>query len=75
MILANRIRTIRESYNLTQAEVATQINISPSAYGQIERKAGSSSFDTLEKIAIAIGVSLPFVVDVKNPSFLEKNKL
>ena len=71
MILANRIRAIRESYNLTQAEVATMINISPSAYGQIERKAGSSSFDTLDKIATAIGVSLPFLVDTKNPSYTE----
>ena len=71
MILANRIRAIRECYNLTQAEVAGKINISPSAYGQIERKAGSSSFDTLNKIADAIGVSLPFLVDIKNPSHTE----
>lgn len=39
MLLANRIRQIRESYNLTQYEVAYRCDISPSAYGQIERKA------------------------------------
>lgn len=38
MRLANRIREIRELSKLTQAEVAYRIGISPSAYGQIERK-------------------------------------
>jgi transcriptional regulator with XRE-family HTH domain len=71
MLLANRIKEIREAYGFTQIEVAAKINISASAYGQIERKAGNSSFNTLEKIAKAIGVSLPFLVDIKNPSFLE----
>lgn len=39
MILSNRIRKIREAYNLTQSEVADICKISTSAYGQIERKA------------------------------------
>ena len=71
MLLANRIKQIREAYGLTQLEVAAKINISASAYGQIERRAGSSSFDTLQKIADAIGVTLPFLVDIKNPCFKE----
>ena len=76
MILANRIRHIREAYKLTQANIAYKCDISPSAYGQIERKAGKCTFETLDKIANAIGVTLPFLVDVKNPLFIdEKNKL
>ena len=71
MILANKIREIRESYNHTQAEVAAKVDISPSAYGQIERKSGNSSYNTLYKIATVIGVSLPFLIDIKNPSFKE----
>ena len=71
MILANKIREIRESYNHTQAEVAAKVDISPSAYSQIERRAGNSSYNTLYKIATAIGVSLPFLIDIKNPSFKE----
>lgn len=71
MVLADRIRKIREHYNLSQAEVACRINISPSAYGQIERRAGSSSFDTLSKIAFAINISLPFLVDINKPSYIE----
>jgi transcriptional regulator with XRE-family HTH domain len=76
MVLANRIRQIRESYHLTQSEVAYRCGISPSAYGQIERKAGKCTFETLSKIAIAIGVSLPFLIDIENHTFVEiKNKL
>ena len=71
MLLANRIRTIRESYNLTQTEVATMCNISPSAYGQIERKASKCSFDTLNKVALAIGVSVPFLIDLQCENFIE----
>lgn len=75
MKLAERIRKIREAYQYSQAEIADKCDISPSAYGQIERQAGNSSFNTLSKVAIAIGVSLPFLVDIQNPDFIEKNKL
>jgi transcriptional regulator with XRE-family HTH domain len=69
---ANRIRKIREAYGLTQAEVAFKCEISPSAYGQIERMAGNSSVRTLEKIAVAIGVSLPFLIDINCNEYIEK---
>lgn len=72
MILSNRIRCIREAYALTQAEIAYQCDISPSAYGQIERKANTASFNTLKKIADAIGVSISFLINIDEPSFLEK---
>ncbi|HEY9704189.1 MAG TPA: helix-turn-helix transcriptional regulator [Allocoleopsis sp.] len=75
MQLGNRIRQIREAYELTQADVADKCEITPSAYGQIERKASNSTFETLQKIATAIGVSLPFLVDTANPNYIEKNKL
>jgi transcriptional regulator with XRE-family HTH domain len=76
MILANRIRKIREVKNLTQDEVALRCNISASAYGQIERRAQNSTYLTLSKIADALGVSLLFLIDVDNPEvFEQKNKL
>lgn len=75
MILANRIRKIREAYNLTQSEVADICKISTSAYGQIERKASKCSYETLSKIAEAIGVSLLFLIDIDNNDYKEKNKL
>ncbi len=76
MLLANRIRGIREAHNLTQEDVAFKVKISPSAYGQIERKAGNASYYTLVKIAKGIGVSVLFLIDLDNPHFAEKkNKL
>lgn len=72
MQLANRIRLIRISLNFSQAEIAYKYGISPSAYGQIETKAEKCTFETLEKIANALGVSLPFLVDLDNPNFIEK---
>ncbi|MES2691536.1 MAG: helix-turn-helix transcriptional regulator [Bacteroidota bacterium] len=76
MELANRIRKIRETKGLTQTEVAGEINISPSAYGQIERKAANSSYLTLCKVADALRVSIHFLLDIKSKQFIEqKNKL
>lgn len=72
MNLATRLRNIREAYNLTQAEIAYKCDISPSAYGQIERKAESASYTTLHKIGTAIGISISFLMDIDNPDLLEK---
>jgi transcriptional regulator with XRE-family HTH domain len=72
MKLAERIRKIRELKGLTQADVANKIEITPSAYGQIERKAGNSSFDTLCKIAEALSVKVTFLVDIDNDSYIQK---
>lgn len=75
MILANRIRKIREAKELSQEDVAEKLGISCSAYGQIERRAQNSSFNTLLRVAKCLGVSLPFLVDIENFDFIEKNKL
>jgi len=75
MILGDRIRKIREANNLTQLEVAEKCKISPSAYGQIERKASNSTYNTLCKVAMALDVSILFLIDIGSKEFLEKNKL
>lgn len=75
MELANRIRRIREASGFSQAEIAYRCGMSPSAYGQIERKASRSTFETLQKIADALGVSVSFLVDIGNENFQQKNKL
>jgi transcriptional regulator with XRE-family HTH domain len=74
MELATRIRKIREHKNLSQSEVSDKMNISSSAYGQIERKAGNSSYSTLCKVARALDVSLTFLLDLKSEEFIERNK-
>ena len=66
MKLSNRIREIRKSYNLSQAELAYRCNISTSAYGKIERNAEKSSLETLRKVASGLGVSTVFLIDTEN---------
>jgi transcriptional regulator with XRE-family HTH domain len=75
MLLAERIRKIRESNNLTQLEIAERCEMSSSAYGQIERKASQSSYETLKKIADSLGVSILFLLDVESNEYKENNKL
>ena len=75
MLLANRIRKIREAKGFTQEEIASRMEISTSAYGQIERKAQNSTFNTLMKISKSLEVSLPFLVDIDSNEFVEKSKL
>jgi transcriptional regulator with XRE-family HTH domain len=66
MTISHRIIKIRKSKNLTQAEVAYRINITPSAYGQIERNASRTQFNTLCKIAEALEVPITLLVDLSN---------
>lgn len=73
--LSVRIRQIREALGYSQADNAYKCDISPSAYGQIERKAIKASVATLYKIALAMNVSLAFLVDIQNDQLIEKNKL
>jgi transcriptional regulator with XRE-family HTH domain len=67
MKLAERIRQIRLIQNLTQEEVAERCGMAASSYGQIERKASTSSFETLNKIAHALNVKISFLVDMDSP--------
>lgn len=71
MILAYRLRKIREAKKLTQEDAAFNCGMSTSAYGQIERNAHKSTFETLIKIANALDVSIPFLVDTNKAEYIE----
>lgn len=75
MELATRIRKIREAKGLTQADVAYKANISPQAYGKIERKASRTKLETLMKLSKILDVSLVFLLDINNIEYNEKNNL
>lgn len=64
--LPNRIRQIRTSKRLTQEIVADRLNISTSAYGQIERNANKASYETLLKISYALNVTIKYLLDIDN---------
>ncbi len=71
MELARRIKTIRMARGKSQQDMADFIGISQPTYSSFERKAGNCSYYTLLKIAEALEVSLPFLLDVKNNNFIE----
>jgi len=56
--LGQRIRTIREKQGLSQESVALASGIDRSYYGGIERGEHNVAVVNLEKIAIALGISL-----------------
>jgi len=72
MELAKRIRLIRKEKGLTQNQVAESIGVSQPSYSDYETKAGNCAFYTLQKIAKALDVTVPFLVDVKNEVFKEE---
>ena len=57
-----RIRTLRRQANLTLAQFATQVGISPSFMGHIERGTRTPSLETLVLISKVLRVSLDGVV-------------
>ena len=50
------VRAWREYLGLTQAEVATRMGVSQSAFAQMEAPDGKPRMNTLKKVASALGV-------------------
>lgn len=69
--LTDRIRKVWTAYGLTQSELADRMNVTTSAYGKMERKADHPSYARLSAIAMAIGVSLIFLLDTENKTYME----
>lgn len=56
--LARRIRELRESQKLTQAELASQAHTTQSAIARLESGEVTPKLDLLQKIAAAMGLRL-----------------
>ncbi len=69
MKLSDRIRLIRKAHQLTQADVANRMNIATSTYGQIERNSSKATYETLLRVAQALGVSIIFLIDMDSKIF------
>lgn len=55
--LGHKLRMLRESYGMTQAELARSAGVTAGLIGQIEQGKVHPSLKTLEKLALATGVS------------------
>lgn len=58
MELSNIIKRLRGSENISQVEMAKRLNISKQNYHILEKNVHKASFQTVEKIAKALNVSL-----------------
>jgi transcriptional regulator with XRE-family HTH domain len=60
--LGEKIREERKRQNLTQAELAEQVNVTTAFIGQIERGERKLSIDTLVSVALAFNMSLDYLL-------------
>lgn len=60
--LGKRIREKRQRLNLTQAQLAEEINISDTYMGAIERGERSLTLDTLVRLANRLGVTVDYLL-------------
>ena len=58
MSIHKKIRLIRETKGLTQEQLAEKLDMSPSAYGDIERGDSDIKLSRLEKIAESLEIKL-----------------
>jgi transcriptional regulator with XRE-family HTH domain len=66
--LAAAIRALREQQELTQEEVAIDAGITPGNLSKIERARANPTWTTVERIAVALDVSLGDLVRVVEAS-------
>ena len=61
-MLGSRIASLRQSYGLSQAELAQRLHISTSAIGMYEQGRREPSVDTLIALSREFGVSLDYLL-------------
>ncbi|MDO4356639.1 MAG: helix-turn-helix transcriptional regulator [Clostridia bacterium] len=62
-LLGKRIRSIRSQMGLSQEEVAFRCGMQPSHIGFLERGQRNPSLETLERLALGLGISLSELFD------------
>lgn len=63
MSFGKNLRTLLEEHDMTQKELALQMNIAPSTMGSYVQDVREPDFDTLKRIAEFLGVSTDYLLD------------
>ena len=64
MDIGDKIRKVRELKGLKQEFVASELGMSVTAYGNIERNASSLTFEKLEEIATVLEVTVQDIISI-----------
>ena len=67
MIIASRIKKIREVRGWKQTAVAASMNVTQQAYSCLEQGASNARLDTLRRFCAVMKIELPFLVAVDVP--------
>lgn len=73
-MIGNRIKLLREEFNLKQEDLAKKIDVSPSAIGMYERDLREPNDDITLKLANFFGVTTDYLLgksDIRNPEELK----
>ena len=65
-MLSKKLKALRTGCNLTQYQIATQINLDRSTYTYYETGKTQPTIDTLIKLGKIFGVSIDFLLDYNN---------
>jgi transcriptional regulator with XRE-family HTH domain len=63
MEIGEKVKKLRELKNFTQEYMASNLGITPSGYGKIERDESDVSYQKLEKIASVLGINVEDIVN------------
>ncbi|MDB5280948.1 MAG: hypothetical protein JWO06_23 [Bacteroidota bacterium] len=67
MLLAERIKKIREYRGFKQISVAHEMNITQQAYSWLETKSDNAKLETLQRFCAIMKVDLPFLMATDIP--------
>ncbi|UOO75995.1 helix-turn-helix domain-containing protein [Neisseria sp. Dent CA1/247] len=70
MQINEKIKKVRELNQLTQEEMAMQLNMSTNGYAKIERGKTRLNIPTLEKIATVLGIDLVDLLSIDDKSLI-----
>ena len=77
MSFGDNLRTLIRERNMTQKELALQLNIAPSTLGSYVQNTREPDFSTLKLLAKYFGVSIDYLLDytLKQTSTLTENEM
>lgn len=70
MQINEKIKKVRELSNLTQEEMASQLNMSTNGYAKIEQGKTRLNIPMLERIAAILGINLMELLNINNKSLV-----